>query len=175
MKRLFEKYREIIMYLLFGVLTTAVGWIVYFALLWTWKAAFGLEVDDTSSGMYVAGYTVAQIVQWVAAVLFAFFTNRKWVFTDADRDVSLPLQLVKFAGGRVVTFFIDYLVTLFAAMGAAALMPALTSVSSFGREWNLCEIGAKILAAVIVIICNYVISKIFVFKNKGRDISQPKE
>ncbi len=165
-KDLCNKYREILMYLLFGVLTTVLSWIVYFAVLWTWKAIFSIPVDDTSSGMYIAGYTAAQVIQWVAAVLFAFFTNRKWVFTDADRNVSTWLQLVKFSGGRVVTFFIDYCVTLFVAMGAAALMPALTSVALFGREWNLCEIGAKVLAAVIVIICNYIFSKIFVFKKK---------
>ncbi len=161
-----KKYREILMYLIFGVMTTAVGWIVYFVVLWSFKAAFSLPIGDTSSGLYIAGYTVAQVVQWVAAVLFAFFTNRKWVFTEADKSGSVWLQLVKFSGGRVVTFFIDYLVTLFAAMGAAALLPSLTSVLLLGREWNLCEIGAKLLAAVIVIICNYIFSKIFVFKSK---------
>lgn len=165
-EKLCQKHREILMYLLFGVMTTAVGWIVYFVVLWGFKAAFALPVDDTSSGLYILGYTVAQVVQWIAAVLFAFFTNRKWVFTDAEKNVSAALQLTKFAGGRVITFFIDYLVTLFAAMGAAALLPMLTSVSLLGKEWNLCEIGAKVLAAVIVIICNYVFSKIFVFKSK---------
>ena len=154
------------MYLIFGVLTTLLSWIVYFAVLWAWKGIFSLPASDTSSGLYIAGYTVAQVVQWVAAVLFAFFTNRKWVFTEADKNVSVPVQLVKFSGGRVITFFIDYGVTLFAAMGSAALIPALTSVMIFGKEWNLCEIGAKVLAAVIVIICNYIFSKIFVFKNK---------
>ena len=165
-KDLIKKHREIVTYLVFGVLTTFVGWAVYFAVLWIWKGAFSLPVDDTSSGLYIAGYTVAQVIQWIAAVLFAFFTNRKWVFTDADKGASIGVQLVKFSGGRVITFFIDYGVTLFAAMGAAALIPALTNVSLFGREWNLCEIGAKVLAAVIVIICNYVFSKIFVFKKE---------
>ena len=165
-KELINKHREIVMYLVFGVLTTIVGWAVYFAVLWAWKGMFSLPVDDTSSGMYIAGYTVAQVIQWVAAVLFAFFTNRKWVFTEADKSVRASIQLVKFASGRVITFLIDYAVTLFAAMGAAALLPALTSVELLGKEWNLCEIGAKVLAAVIVIICNYIFSKIFVFKNK---------
>ena len=165
-KELFEKHREIIMYLLFGVLTTAVGWIVYFALLWSWKAIFSLPVDDTSSALYIAGYTVAQIIQWIAAVLFAFFTNRAWVFTDADRSENVGRQLVKFSAGRVVTFFIDYAVALFGAMAIASLIPSLTATVLLGREWNLAEIGAKVLAAVIVIICNYVFSKIFVFKNK---------
>jgi putative flippase GtrA len=156
------------MYLVFGVLTTAVGWAVYFAVLFLWKGIFSLPVDDTTSALYIVGYTIAQVIQWVAAVLFAFFTNKKWVFTDADKSVRTSLQLVKFAGGRVVTFFIDYGVTLFAAMGAAALLPSLTSVSFIGKEWNLCEIGAKVIAAVIVIICNYIFSKIFVFKNKDK-------
>ena len=123
-QELCKKHREILMYLLFGVLTTAVGWIVYFAVLWALKAIMGIAVDDTSSARYIVAYTVAQVVQWVAAVLFAFFTNRKWVFTEADKNVSVWLQLVKFSGGRVITFFIDYVVTLFVAIGVAALIPA---------------------------------------------------
>ena len=165
-KSLLKKHREIVTYLIFGVLTTFVGWGVYFAVLWIWKAAFSLPVDDTSSALYLAGYSTAQVVQWVAAVLFAFFTNRKWVFTDADKSAPIPLQLGKFALGRVATFFIDYFVTIFVALGLAALIPALTKVALFGREWNFCEIGAKLLAAVIVIIVNYIFSKIFVFKKK---------
>lgn len=169
MKDFCKKHREILMYLLFGVLTTAVGWIVYFAVLWALKAVLGLPVEDTSSAKYLGAYTAAQVIQWVAAVLFAFFTNRKWVFTDADKAVSVPIQLAKFSAGRVLTFFIDYLVTLFAAIGLAALIPALTSVALLGREWNLAEIGAKVLAAVIVIVCNYIFSKIFVFKKKKQE------
>ena len=165
-KELINKHREIVMYLVFGVLTTIVGWAVFFAVLWAWKGIFSLPVDDTESALYFAGYTVAQVVQWVAAVLFAFFTNRKWVFTESDRNVRISVQLSKFAGGRVITFFIDYGVTLFATIGAAALLPMLTSVEILGTEWNLCEIGAKVLTAVIVIICNYIFSKLFVFKKK---------
>lgn len=166
-KELFGKYREIILYLVFGVLTTAVGWAVYFALLWLWRAVFSIPADDTTSAIYFAGYTVAQVTQWVAAVLFAFFTNRAWVFTDAEKNVSVPLQLGKFAAGRVATFGIDYVVTFFGGWLLSSFIPALTAVSFIGREWNLAEIGAKVVAAVIVIVCNYIFSKIFVFKNKG--------
>ena len=165
-KEICKKHREILMYLLFGVLTTAVGWIVYFAVLWALKGAMGIPVDDTSSGKYFGAYTAAQIIQWIAAVLFAFFTNRKWVFTDAEKNVSVPVQLVKFSAGRVVTFFIDYAVSYFGILGLAALIPAMTRFVFLGREWNLAEIGAKVVAAVIVIVCNYIFSKIFVFKNK---------
>ena len=51
-KEICKKHREILMYLLFGVLTTAVGWIVYFAVLWALKGIMGIPVDDTSSGRY---------------------------------------------------------------------------------------------------------------------------
>ena len=165
-KEICNKHREILMYLLFGVLTTAVGWIVYFAVLWALKGVLGIPVDDTTSGKYFGAYTAAQVIQWVAAVLFAFFTNRKWVFTEAEKDVSVPVQLVKFSVGRVVTFFIDYAVSYFGILGLAALIPAMTRFAFLGREWNLAEIGAKVVAAVIVIVCNYIFSKIFVFKDK---------
>lgn len=174
MKKTFEKYREIITYLFFGVLTTLVGWLVYFAVLWVWKASFSLPTNDNSSVLYVVGYTAAQLIQWIAAVLFAFFTNRRYVFTNADKSENTAIQLAKFSCGRVITFFVDYFVTLFAALGLAAAFPVLTSVALFGKEWNLTEVGAKLAAAIIVIVCNYVFSKIFVFKNEkrhdGRDV-----
>ena len=166
MKGLFQKYREIFLYLFFGVMTTAVGWIVYFAVLWALKAIMGIPVDDTTSGRYIGAYTAAQIIQWIAAVLFAFFTNRKWVFTGADMSVPVSVQLVKFSAGRVVTFLIDYVVTFFGALALALLIPKMTNAMLLGREWNLAEIGAKVIAAVIVIVCNYIFSKIFVFKDK---------
>lgn len=165
-KDMLRKHREVLLYLVFGVLTTLVGWIVYFAILWTWRSAFGLDPGDTASRMYLLGYTIAQVVQWIAAVLFAFFTNRKWVFTDADRAVPLPAQLGAFAGGRVATFFLDYLVTYFGARALTALFPSLTTVSLLGRDWNLCDILAKVIAAVLVIIGNYFFSKLVVFRKK---------
>ncbi len=168
-KELFNKYREIIMYLVFGVLTTLVGWAVYFVLLWVWKAAFSIPSDDTTGGMYIAGYTLAQVVQWIAAVLFAFFTNRAWVFTDAEKNVSLPLQLGRFAAGRVATFGVDYVVTFFGGWALSAFLPMITAAPLLGKEFNLAEIGAKIVAAVIVIVCNYIFSKIFVFQKKGEE------
>lgn len=166
LKELYRKHREIVLYLVFGVLTTLVGWVVYFALLWSWRAAFDIPAGETTGSLYFAGYTVAQVVQWIAAVLFAFFTNRKWVFTDADRAVSLPIQLGKFAVGRLATFGLDFVITYFGGMALSHLLPALNGVSLFGRDWNLNEIAAKVVAAVIVIIGNYIFSKLFVFQKK---------
>ncbi len=165
-KEFMKKHREMILYLIFGVLTTFVGWAVYFSVLFIWRSAFALPVEDTTSSLYFAGYTTAQILHWIAAVLFAFFTNRAWVFTDADKNVNIWAQLGKFSLGRVATFVIDFLVTWLVALGLATLLPTLSSVAFIGREWNFAEIGAKVLAAVIVIIVNYIFSKIFVFKKK---------
>ena len=166
LKELYSKYEEIIKYLFFGVLTTLVGWAVYFSVLLVGKGVLGLPAEDTSSAKYLFIYTVAQVVQWVAAVLFAFFTNRKWVFTDADRDKPIYKQLPVFAGGRVLTFFLDYLITYFGALALSSLLPMLNSLNLFGREWNLNEIAAKLVAAVVVIIVNYILSKLLVFTKK---------
>jgi len=175
MKKLLEKYREIILYLIFGVLTTFVGWAVYFAILFVGKAAFGIPPETTTGGAYLAIYTAAQIIQWVAAVLFAFFTNRKWVFTGADREAKMLPQLTKFAAGRLATFGVDYIVTYFGALGLSRLIEAWNSVEIFGMELNLNEIGAKVVAAVIVIIANYFFSKLFVFKDKKASVANKDE
>ena len=158
--------REVLMYLLFGVLTTLVGWIVYFAIMIGGRILLDLPQEDTTSGAYFALYTAAQLIQWVCAVLFAFFTNRKWVFTDADRSKNVLLQLLTFSGGRVVTLVLDYVITLFGGMLLVRLLPALNSVALGGFELNVNEIFAKIVAAVVVIIGNYFFSKFLVFKGK---------
>ena len=158
--------REVLMYLLFGVLTTLVGWIVYFAIMIGGRILLDLPQEDTTSGAYFALYTAAQLIQWVCAVLFAFFTNRKWVFTDADRSKNVLLQLLTFSGGRVVTLVLDYAITLFGGMLLVRLLPALNSVALGGFELNVNEIFAKIVAAVVVIIGNYFFSKFLVFKGK---------
>ena len=96
----------------------------------------------------------------------SLFTNRAWVFTDADRNKPIYKQLPVFAGGRLLTFFLDYLITYFGALALSKLLPALNSQSLFGREWNINEIAAKLAAAVVVIIVNYFISKLLVFTKK---------
>ena len=164
-RALCERYKEIILYLIFGVLTTVVGWGVYFAVMYVGRAILSLPVDDVTSGRYLALYLAAQIIQWVAAVLFAFFTNRAYVFAEGKTG-SLPGQLVVFAGGRVVSFVLDLVVTYFGALGLSALFPMLGAVLLLGREWNVNEILAKIVAAIIVIVSNYFFSKFLVFRKK---------
>ena len=163
----FLSRHQIIRYLFFGITTTVVGWAVYFVMLLGGKAIVGIPTEDTSSRDYLLVYTVAQIVQWIASVLVAYFTNKKWVFTDSDTEASTLRQLTVFAGGRVLTFALDYAVTYFGALGLSVLLPVLNNVAVLGIRMNLNEIIAKLVAAVMVIIGNYIFSKRLVFTNKN--------
>ena len=86
MKELFMKYKEVISYLFFGVLTTVVNFVVYFA------CTDGLHIN----------YLAATAVSWVAAVLFAYVTNRKWVF-ESKVSGFMPIlrEMAVFVGCRV--------------------------------------------------------------------------
>ena len=164
MKKLFEKYREIIMYLIFGVLTTVIGFGTYFLIMAGAEHLLNLPMDNETSGTYIAVYMVAQVVQWIAAVLFAFFTNRKWVFTEADKsEGSMGRQLILFAGSRVASFLLDLAVTYGVTLLLALWITQAPVI--LGIELTPGVI-AKLFAAVLVIIANYVLSKLFVFTKK---------
>ncbi len=167
MKQFYQKHHELILYLVFGFLTTVVSFAAYFAVFWSWKSAAGVAPDDHTSAQYWAAYIVAQIVQWVTGVLFAFFTNRKWVFDNAEQNGTMISQLIKFSAARVVTFFVDLAVTYFGALLLITVAPTLVSVVLFGMNLNLCDIIAKVVAALIVVVSNYLISKVFVFNKKS--------
>ena len=157
-RKLWEKHRSVLLYVFFGGLTTVVDFAVCFILY-----SFDLHIPITET---LDIYTrVADVIGWVCAVLFAFFTNRAFVFSEG-REGSIPRQLVVFAGGRVVSFGLDVIVTYFGALLLSLAFPALSAVIFIGREWNVNEILAKVVAAVIVIILNYFFSKFLVFRKK---------
>ena len=155
-----EKIREIIVYFIFGVLTTVVGMGTYFGILLLGEHA--LHISPESPEFNVVR-VVAQILHWVFAVLFAYFTNKKWVFTNADNNVSTITQLTKFAASRLATLGLDTAVTF----GTVWLLQALAyqSVSIIGIQISA-DLISKIAASAVVIVTNYILSKIFVFKNK---------
>ncbi len=161
MKALFEKYREIIMYLIFGVLTTVVGVGTYWLIFVLAEHGLRLDLSDKDSALYLGVYLSAQLIHWVAAVLFAFFTNKKWVFTDA-RPEPLGRQLITFAGSRVATLLLDIAVTYVGVLCFAAILPKGYLLFSALTP----DLLGKIAAAVLVVIANYVLSKLFVFKKK---------
>ncbi|MBR6708831.1 MAG: GtrA family protein [Clostridia bacterium] len=156
---LWNKWREVIMYLIFGVLTTVVGVGTYTLVFAVAEHGLRLDLSDKTSALYLGVYAAAQVIHWIAAVLFAFFTNKKWVFTDA-RPEPLWRQLSVFAASRLVTLGLDVVITYVGVLALAALWPdGLTVIIHFSVEFM-----AKVIASFVVIIANYVISKLFVFR-----------
>lgn len=136
------KYREQLLYLIFGGLTTVVDWGICFA---------GYRLFAEQMQTHWVTVHIIDTVAWVAAVLFAFFTNRILVFRSRKRGL-LPVlgELGTFAGGRVVTL-----------LAQEAIMAV------FVTALGLSEYVFKVVAAVIVVIANYFISKLIVFR-KGK-------
>ena len=155
-----EKLREITVYLIFGVLTTVVGMGTYFGILWLGENVLQVAPDTAAFNIV---RVIAQILHWVFAVLFAFFTNKKWVFTNAESDVSTTAQLLKFAASRLATLGLDTAVTF----GTVWTLQAMSyqTVRIIGIPINA-DIISKITASIVVIITNYILSKLFVFKDK---------
>ena len=156
-----KEAKEIILYLVFGALTTAVSMATYFGILWLGE--YLLVVSPSESRFYYVRL-VAEILQWIFAVLFAFFTNKKWVFTDADRDTSTVKQLSVFAGGRLLTLGLDALITF----GTVALLQSagyvMFAVNVLITVNVTADLIAKLIASVFVVVTNYFISKLLVFK-----------
>ena len=158
-KSLWNKWREVIMYLIFGVLTTVVGIGTYTLVFALAEHVLRLDLSNKTGALYLGVYAAAQIIHWIAAVLFAFFTNKKWVFTDA-RPEPLWKQLSVFAASRLVTLGLDVVITYLGVLAFAAIWPdGLKIIVTMSPEFM-----AKVAASVVVIVGNYVLSKIFVFR-----------
>lgn len=168
LKELYRKHREVIVYLFFGVMTTAVSYGVFFGLQIFGRLVLGIATDAADpgydGGKYYALVAVAQVLQWVAGVLFAFFTNRKWVF-EATGERMLP-QLMKFAVSRLATFGLDSLVTFGVIAALQAGGYSAPTVSFIITVELTADVVAKLVSAVVVIVSNYITSKLFVFKKK---------
>lgn len=96
---------------------------------------------------------IANIISWIITVFFAFVTNRKWVFTSAAEDIEkgFLVQMFRFYGGRIATLVIE----------EAILFVFITKI-----HFN--SMAVKIIAQIVVIVLNYIISKVWVFKSKKR-------
>lgn len=133
--RVFEPFykarKEVLLYLFFGVLTTLVS-ILSFALF---HRAAGITE------------TIANVPSWILAVLFAYVTNRTWVFASRSSDI-LP-EMAAFFGGRLGSLAVEELILwLFASL------------------LNLNAMAVKITAQIVVVVLNYFISKLLVFRKK---------
>lgn len=133
-RELYCKYRQLILYVLFGAGTTAVDFSVY------WLCYDVLRIENVLS----------TAVALVLSILFAFVTNRTWVFeNDAKGAKAFFVQMAEFYGCRLLSSLIT-LVTMWWTVDV--------------MHWN--GLVMKLLVNVVVIIFNYVASKFVIFKKR---------
>ena len=134
MKSLVIKYWEVLSYLIFGVLTTVVNYLVYLPVY----NILGLSA------------ALSNAIAWVVAVAFAYLTNKPFVFKSHDWSAKTVIpELTKFVGCRV-------------ASGAAETMILLVTVDLLHWNGNIW----KLVTSVLVVVMNYIASKLVVFKKK---------
>ncbi len=159
-----KKHKEIILYFVFGVGTTIISMVSYYLcrvifpneesvpgwLAWIFNitSRFGIESNTA----------LPVIISWFLSVTFAFLTNRVYVFNSTANTVGkFFLEALKLYASRIATLFVDLLIMF--------LLVDLTGIHN-----AIYEFCAKVFSNVIVLILNYILSKIFVFrsgKSKG--------
>ncbi|MDR2660791.1 MAG: GtrA family protein [Lactobacillaceae bacterium] len=130
LNNLITKYKSQILYLIFGVLTTVINIVVYYLLrLMHFPITFS--------------YTIA----WFLSVLFAYFTNRNWVFNSKAKNKTEKIkEFLSFYASRIITYF----------LGIVILLIGTHFIWNNDNAWN-------IIQNIVVIVANYVFSKKFVF------------
>ena len=136
-KQLWEKYKHIIAYLFWGVVTTVINLAVFQIL---------------SSGIHW-NYQLANVIAWFVSVLVAYFTNKVWVFGSHYTTVSdFLVEMLRFFFYRALTLVIDIVITFI-------------GISVLGFKDPMGKFIVKVIDNVIVIIANYVFSKWLIFKD----------
>lgn len=131
---IYYKNPEVWNYLIVGLLTTLVSFIVYFAVTRTFL--------DVSVPMELQ---IANIISCIISVAFAYVTNRIFVFKSKNKNIFV--EVTKFVGSRILSLLMD--------IGIMFLVVTVLSMS---------DIIGKLISQVVVIIANYVLSKLLVFK-----------
>lgn len=132
----YNKIREIVWYCFFGVLTTLINIISFYLL------------DKTGMNVYINNF-----IAWFLSVLFAFITNKIFVFNSKSMKKSVIMK-------EIISFFFFRILSLGIDMAGMYICISLI---------NLNKMLSKILMNIIVIIANYIFSKIFIFKPKEVD------
>ena len=137
-KELMEKYREIIIYLIVGVLTTIVSFAANFVF-----ERFILNPDISWQNFLI------NTSGWVAGVLFAYPLNRRWVFQS--KNPRIFREFFGFAGSRLSTWVLDVVIMWL-------------TVNVMGMHYWIAKI---FISSVLVMIANYVFSKLLIFRKKS--------
>lgn len=139
-KKMWNKYQDIFWYCFFGGLTTVVNLVIFYIF----------------SDVLSIHYMIANVIAWVAAVLFAYITNRIWVFkSEVKSFAGIIKEMVTFFGFRVASLFMEM-----------AIMFVL--IDLFGVS----EMITKLITQIVVVIANYVFSKWIIFKKPETEITE---
>ena len=132
---MFIKYKHIIYYLIFGLITTVVNIGTY------WLCYDVMHIPNL----------ISNFIAWITAVIVSFVTSKIWVFGSKSWEASIVIsEAAKFFGARVATFFIDELI-----MGVGVDL----------LHFN--GLVMKVVSGIVVVILNYVFSRIWVFRKNG--------
>ena len=169
-KELFIKYKEIILYLFFGGATTLVSIVTYALAQLPLQGMIHDEATAFSLGTFVVskmtlGIFIAKVISWIAAVIFAFVTNKIWVFESKSWAFSVAFkEFWLFVAARIATGPSEWLgVPLLVSLG---LNQTLFKVEGF---W------ANIICMAIVVILNYLFSKLIIFRKKDKKKDKPEK
>jgi putative flippase GtrA len=163
---LFDKHRELILYIIFGLTTTVINWLVYSLYVRVMPArAHGLILPAwlerllSESLNFDTRLLLAGAVAWIIAVSVAFVTNKLWVFRskswNARRTVS---EALTFFGGRLATGLLEIVA-----------VPALVGRGFDAKLFGVDGLPAKILISVVIVILNYILSKFISFRSPEKD------
>ena len=160
LKELIVKYREIIVYIIVGVLTTLFCWIIAWIL-----EQFVFDTTDSFQNFLLNS------IDWVAGVLFAYPLNRKWVFKSTNPHIIA--EFFGFAGSRVTTWVLDVFI-MWIFVNVIPFTNGLRKITQhFGFSFTQDELDslnywvAKIfISSVLVMVGNYVFSKLLIFRKK---------
>ncbi len=151
MKELFKKYKELILYVLFGGLTTLVS-----------LASF--RIFDIILGKDL--YMVTNVISWVLSVSFAFVTNKIWVFESKSKKPKTVLtEMLSFFSARLVSLGAEELL-LWLMLTFTTLQDVSVTVIKFDLNGNMI---AKLIVQVVVVVLNYIFSKFLVFRKKEKE------
>ena len=146
MKKLIFKYKEIILYIFFGGITTLINWAVYAIMSYLFSNISSL--NDETIVIY------SNIIAWIIAFIFAFFVNKFFVFENKNKD-NIKREFFNFFLSRTFTGVLEIV-----------LVPFLVHIGINQTIFGVKGFVSKIIVTVIVTILNYVFGKL-VFKKKS--------
>lgn len=146
LKDFIKKYYEGLAYLFFGGLATLLNLVVFAA----FQAAFGT--------VFAAG--IGNVLDNIICILFAYWTNRTFVFKSTNTGKAVLAEFGQFVSCRIATMVMDQAIIW---LGISVLGPVVSFSSANPQLWAM---GVKLFSQIIVIVSNYVFSKLLIFKKK---------